>query len=111
MSDSQTNQTPVNPLWSLDAELYIADGEPYVFNDTLYLYGSRDVPGGLVNGQVDWCSEEYHVVCSKDLVHWKDCGTSYSLDEIPGKENMGERPLRLWAPDVCFNPKDQKYYL
>lgn len=101
----------VNPLWSLDRELFIADGEPYVFGDTLYLYGSRDVPEGLVNGQIDWCSEDYHVVCSKDLVTWKDCGTSYTLDEIPGKDTMGDRPLRLWAPDVCYNPKDQKYYL
>ena len=111
MNQNQINKTPGNTLWSLDMKLYIADGEPYVFNDTLYLYGSRDVPGGMVNGQVDWCSEDYHVVCSKDLVNWKDCGKSYSLDEIPGKDDMGDRPLRLWAPDACYNPKDQKYYL
>ena len=100
----------VNPLWSLDRELFIADGEPYVFGDTLYLYGSRDVFDGKVDGYVEWCSRDYHVVCTKDMKTWEDCGVSFTMDEIPAQYTE-ERPARLWAPDLCFNPKDGKYYL
>ena len=34
----------MNPILPLDA--YIPDGEPHVFGDRLYLFGSHDVEGG-----------------------------------------------------------------
>lgn len=102
--------TIINSLLPLENGLFIPDGEPYVFDDTLYLYGSRDVYSGDINGVKAWCSHDYHVICSRDLKTWDDCGVSYTIDEIP-KQYTDRKPIRLWAPDVCFNPKDKKYYL
>jgi arabinoxylan arabinofuranohydrolase len=100
----------INSILPLDWELYIADGEPYVFEDTLYLYGSRDVPGGVIDGKREWCSQDYHVICTKDLENWEDCGVSYTIDEVAKVQDNSKNP-RLWAPDVCYNPRDGRYYL
>lgn len=99
-----------NPLLPLEWELFIADGEPHVFDGYLYLYGSRDVKNGLQEGEQYWCSKDYHVVRTKDLAAWEDMGISYTFSDIPA-EALPETAKRLWAPDVCFNPDDGRYYL
>lgn len=99
-----------NPLLPLEWELYIADGEPYVFDGYLYLYGSKDVKNGLEDGQQHFCSKNYHVVRTKDLVTWEDMGVSFSFSDLP-KDSLPDTAFKLWAPDVCHNPKDGKYYL
>ncbi len=97
----------VPPTWGL----FIADGEPHVFNGRMYLFGSRDVPDGfLPNGERDFCSTDYHVLYSDDLIHWVDAGVSISLEDIPAGIRGNTR--RLWAPDLFKSPTEKnKYYL
>ena len=53
----------MNPL--LPSQYYIPDVEARVDQDgTIYLYGSKDI----VNDD-DYCSNEYQVFYSKDMIH------------------------------------------
>jgi len=98
---------PQNPILPPDWNMYIADGEPHFFNGKIYIYGSRDVSNGeLPNGKIDWCSDKYNVIYSEDLINWTDAGVSFNLSDVPDAKGT-----RMWAPDVCYNPVDQKYYL
>ena len=90
---------PYLPSWE-----YIPDGEPYVFNDRVYVYGSHD----RFNGHV-FCLNDY--VCwsapISDLGNWRYEGVIYKKTEDPLNEN-GE--MCLYAPDVTVGP-DGRYYL
>jgi hypothetical protein len=102
-------QNPIlPPTWGL----FIADGEPHVFNGKMYIFGSRDVENGfLPTGERDWCSRDYHVIFSEDLIHWIDGGIILSLSDIPD-EFLNEGDNRLWAPDIFKSPLEKdKYYL
>ena len=102
-------QNPIlPPTWGL----FIADGEPHVFEGKIYIYGSRDVENGfLPTGERNWCSRDYHVIYSEDLIHWIDGGIILSMKDIPNKFlNKGDN--RLWAPDIFKSPLEKaKYYL
>lgn len=102
-------QNPIlPPTWGL----FIADGEPHVFEGKMYIYGSRDVENGfLPTGERNWCSRDYHVIYSEDLIHWIDGGIILSMKDIPNKFlNKGDN--RLWAPDIFKSPLEKaKYYL
>ena len=82
---------------------YIPDGEPHIFGDRLYVYGSHDRFGGD-----DYCLNDY--VCwsapTSDLSDWRYEGVIYRKDQHPhkGVKNM------LYAPDVAQGP-DGRYYL
>ena len=78
---------------------YIPDGEPKVFGDRLYLYGSYDRFGS------GYCSKEYHTVSAPltDLTDWTDHGVSFSVDSVPWSD------ADLYAPDALFY--NGKYYL
>lgn len=82
---------------------YIPDGEPHVFNDRLYLYGSHDRFGGN-----DYCLNDY--VCwsapVEDLSDWRYEGVIYKKSQhpYPAGRNL------LFAPDVARG-KDGRYYL
>lgn len=99
-----------NPLLPPSWELYFADPEPKVYGNGVYVYGSRDVEGGVLPSGVNWCSDRYNVLYSEDLVHWTDKGVSFHLDSVPA-EYMHPDYKRLWAPDVLKHPTDGKYYL
>ena len=91
-------QTPgLNPF--LPFSTYIPDGEPKVFGDRLYLYGSFDLFGS------GYCSRCYHAVSAplSDLTDWTDHGISFTVDEIPWSDAM------LYAPDALYH--GGKYYL
>lgn len=91
-------QTPgLNPF--LPFSLYIPDGEPKVFGDRVYLYGSFD---RFANG---YCCGEYHVVSApiRDLTDWTDHGMSFSSKDVPWSDAL------LYAPDALFH--NGKYYL
>ena len=108
VSVGYTGQNPtLPPSWGL----FIADGEPHVFDGKMYVYGSRDYPNGYLEGapKKDWCADDYHVIWSEDLVHWTDGGVALSIDDIP--EDEYGRGTRLWAPDCFRGPKDGRYYL
>lgn len=121
-------QNPIlPPTWGL----YIADGEPHVFNGRMYIYGSRDNPFGINrHGIFNFCSHDYHVIYSDDLLHWTDAGVAISIDDFPEElryapptqEELvkaaasGESPERkkvefLWAPDLFKSPREEKYYM
>ncbi len=64
-----------NPL--LPPHICIPDGEAHVFGDRLYVYGSRDMLPD------DYCSGEYTVVSTADMLHWDVGGKSLDAKEIP----------------------------
>ncbi len=99
MNDKKQAFNPYLPSWE-----YIPDGEPYVFGDRVYVYGSHD----LYNGYA-FCLGDY--VCYSapidDLGNWRYEGVIYERTEDPlnVKNNMC-----LYAPDVTVGP-DGRYYL
>ena len=90
---------PYLPLWE-----YVPDGEPHVFGDRLYLYGSHDRFGGK-----KFCPNDY--VCWSapvtDLTDWRYEGVIYRKTQDP---RMADGRHELWAPDVVQG-KDGRYYL
>lgn len=83
---------------------YIPDGEPHVFGDRIYLYGSHDKFDGD-----HYCMNDY--VCYsadvKDLRNWKYEGVIYRKEQDP-RNLKGQHCL--WAPDVTQG-LDGRYYL
>ena len=90
---------PYLPSWE-----YIPDGEPYVFGDRVYVYGSHD----WYNGHV-FCLGDY--VCWSapvaDLSDWRYEGVIYPKTADPLNK---EGKMCLYAPDVTIGP-DGRYYL
>ncbi len=107
---------PYLPSWE-----FVPDGEPHVFGDRLYLYGSHDQPKGTT-----FCPGDYVVWSAPvdDLSDWRYEGISYRKDQDPlnGAPYDGvlpeldpflsqmELPHLLYAPDVAQGP-DGRYYL
>lgn len=94
----------VNPI--LPSDEYIPDGEPHVFGDRIYLFGSHDTEGGL-----RYCAEGNYVGWSaplSDPTDWEYAGIIYEAkqdpDYVPGETND------LYAPDVVRG-NDGKFYL
>ena len=83
---------------------YVPDGEPYVFGDRIYVYGSHD----YYNGHV-FCLGDY--VCwsapVNDLGNWKYEGVIYPKTADPMNP---QGKMCLYAPDVTIGP-DGRYYL
>ncbi len=91
-----------NPF--LPGHEYIPDGEPYVFGNRVYIYGSHDRFDGAkycMNDYVCWSAP----VC--DLADWRYEGVIYEKSADPLNKN-GERCL--YAPDVAQGA-DGRYYL
>lgn len=95
---------PYLPGWE-----YIPDGEPRVFGDRVYVYGSHDTAGSdEFCSHVLKCwsapvSDPNHWVCHGDIFHTQ-----------PDRDHPSDVPWaapgnRLFAPDVV--EKDGKYYL
>lgn len=83
---------------------YIPDGEPYVFGDRLYVFGSHD----RFNGKL-FCLNDY--VCWSapvdDLAEWRYEGVIYRKTQDP----MNKLGLyQMFAPDVAQGA-DGRYYL
>lgn len=90
---------PYLPSWE-----YIPDGEPYVFDGRVYVYGSHDRFNGhayCLNDYVCWSAPE------DDLTEWKYEGIIYYKTDDPENRD-GE--MCLYAPDVGKGP-DGRYYL
>ncbi len=98
-----------NPIIPATWGLFIADGEPHVFDGRAYIYGSQDTPNGRTRDGFDWCSKTYHVIWSDDMIHWTDAGVSLDLDDIP--DDVKGRGTRLWAPDCFRDPRTGRYCL
>lgn len=90
---------PYLPSWE-----YVPDGEPHVFGDRVYVYGSHDAFGApifCVNDYVCWSAPV------SDLSDWKYEGVIYRKRQDPGNP-LGIRSL--YAPDVAQGA-DGRYYL
>ena len=95
---------PYLPSWE-----YIPDGEPRVFGDRVYVYGSHDFAGSQ-----DFCDfvlkcwsapidDLNHWTCHGDIFHTR-ADRDHASDIDWNRDNT-----RLFAPDVV--EKDGKYYL
>ena len=91
-----------NPFLPLDT--YIADGEPHVFGDRVYLFGSHDQAGGDTYCMLSY---EFWSAPVDNLESWSCKGTSYRADQDP---QYGEKLKYMYAPDVVQG-KDDRYYL
>lgn len=107
---------PYLPFWE-----NIPDGEPHVFGNRIYVYGSHDRRNGT-----SFCQEDY--VCWSasidDLASWRYEGVIYRKNQDPmngapydkelpvfdGTPGTGENLHYLYAPDVAQGP-DGRYYL
>ena len=83
---------------------YIPDGEPHVFGDRIYIYGSHDLFGGKIFCMGDYLSYSASV---HDLTKWRFEGVIYTRDQDP---RMKDGEHYMWAPDVVRG-KDGRYYL
>ena len=90
---------PFHPSWE-----YIPDGEPHVWGDRVYVYGSHDRFNGYV-----FCMNDY--VCWSapvdDLSDWRYEGVIYPKVSDPRNR---DGKMCLYAPDVTRGP-DGRYYL
>lgn len=99
MTMTKQGFNPYLPSWE-----YTPDGEPYVFNDRVYVYGSHD----RFNGHA-YCLNDY--VCwsapVKDMTDWRYEGVIYRKTDDPVNSDGS---MCLYAPDVTVGP-DGRYYL
>lgn len=90
---------PYLPSWE-----YIPDGEPYVFNDRIYVYGSHDRFDGhafCLNDYVCWSAPV------ENLANWMYEGVIYNKTDDPLNHDGS---MCLYAPDITVGPNG-KYYL
>lgn len=83
---------------------YVPDGEPHVFGDRLYIFGSHDAFNGstyCVGDYVGWSAP------LADLGQWQSVGIIYRRQQDPLNTD-GQHAL--YAPDVQQGP-DGRYYL
>ena len=91
----------VNPYLPLDE--YVPDGEPRVFDNRLYIFGSHDRSHGnrfCMNDYVGWSAP-----CD-NLADWRYEGVIYRKTDDP---NNPEKDA-MYAPDVVKGP-DGRYYM
>lgn len=90
---------PYLPSWE-----YIPDGEPHVFGDRVYVYGSHDYFNGYV-----FCMGDY--VCWSapvtELGNWRYEGVIYRKEQDPLNP---QKKMCLYAPDVTRG-SDGRYYI
>lgn len=90
---------PYLPSWE-----YVPDGEPHIFGDRVYVYGSHDrfnAPIFCTNDYVCWSAPV------EDLSNWRFEGVIFRKKQDP-RNKTGLR--LLFAPDVTQGP-DGRYYL
>lgn len=89
---------PFLPLYE-----YIPDGEPHVFGDRVYHYGSHDKEGGDTFCMLDYVCYSAPV---DDLTDWRYEGVIYQAKQDP----RYPAPQYMYAPDVVQG-NDGRYYL
>ena len=90
-----------NPYLPLNE--YIPDGEPHVFGDRVYIYGSHDKEDGETFCMLDYVSYSAPV---DDLTDWRYAGVIYRREQDP---EFATQPY-MYAPDVVKG-NDGRYYL
>lgn len=102
MHENRKNRQVYNPFLPLNE--FIPDGEPHVFGDRVYLFGSHDMEGGS-----DFCMQPYVIYSAPadDLTDWSAKGISYDPVQDP---HVNETRRYIYAPD-CVQGNDGKFYL
>lgn len=93
----------VNPFLPLSE--YIPDGEPHVFGDQIYLFGSHDKEAGETFCMLDYMGWSAPV---DDLGNWTCSGSIYSATQDPLYDP--EKMPHMYAPDVVQG-NDGRFYL
>lgn len=91
-----------NPIFPLN--VCIPDGEPHVFGERVYLFGSHEEPGGK-----EFCTlgYEFYSAPVNDLTDWSSKGINYTPEQDP---SFGKNNKYMYAPDVVKG-NDGRYYL
>jgi hypothetical protein len=85
----------MNPI--LPIQHFVPDVEARQWQDgRLYLYGSYDI-----SGRTSYCSWEYRVFSSADLIHWEDHGQSFRTAPPNASATWTDAPL--YAPDCIYH--------
>lgn len=90
---------------------YVPDGEPHVFGDRIYIFGSHDRFSGK-----GFCLNDYvsYSASVDDLVDWRYEGVIYRKEQDLENQKLlkaGKRRLHaFWAPDVVCG-ENGRYYL
>ena len=82
-----------NPFLPLG--VYIPDGEPHIFGDRIYLFGSHDKEGGDTFCELDYVSAPLN-----DLSDWSSKGINYSAKQDALNyqvENKQELSIRFFG--------------
>lgn len=92
----------LNPF--LPLEQYVPDGEPHVFGERVYLFGSHDREDGDT-----FCMLGYEIFSAPvdDLSHWTSRGINYEAKQDP---LYSPALPYMYAPD-CVRGNDGRYYL
>lgn len=90
-----------NPFLPLNE--YVPDGEPHVFGDRVYIFGSHDKEGGDTFCMLDYVAYSASIY---DLKTWRYEGVIYRADQDPDYANR----KYMYAPDVVRG-NDGRYYL
>ncbi len=93
----------MNPIFPLNE--YVPDGEPHVFGDRVYLYGSHDAANST-----RFCVKDYTVWSApvSDLSDWMNHGVTYRKEQDPRSKDG--KLVDFYAPD-CVRGNDGRYYL
>lgn len=91
-----------NPF--LPLHQYIPDGEPHVFGDRVYLFGSHDSEDGDTYCMLDY---EFYSAPVDDLSTWTSKGVNYRATQDP---TYGDGKKYMFAPDVVQG-NDGRFYL
>jgi len=83
---------------------YLPDGEPHVFGDRVYIFGSHDAYNGFIFCPLDYICYSAPV---DDLGNWRYEGVIYPRTADPLNR---DGKMCLYAPDVTKGP-DGRYYL
>ena len=99
--NTRKNKQIFNPY--LPSYEYIPDGEPHVFGDRVYHYGSHDKEGGDTFCMLDYVCYSAPV---DDLTDWRYEGVIYQAKQDP----RYPAPQYMYAPDVVQG-NDGRFYL
>jgi hypothetical protein len=97
-----SRQIAVNPFLPLDE--YVPDGEPHVFGDRVYLFGSHDQEGGKTYCALDYT---FYSAPVEDLSNWSSKGINYRASQDP---SYADDRKYMFAPDVVRG-NDGRYYV
>lgn len=91
----------MNPI--LPVQHFVPDVEARQWRDgRIYLYGSYDI-----SGRTSYCSWQYRVFSSSDLLNWTDHGESFRT--APPNPSVTWTHATLYAPDCIYH--NGRYYL